>query len=101
MTVCGCVFSFLKYLGASLGAVHDSVAAVEREGVLKFSQTFLSKFITGVNHPPVCLWDNNTVVICHLLHLLIFNIGSWEMLVNPLKKLIQSGISSKLFNGQP
>lgn len=58
----------LKYLGTRLSAVHDSVAAVEREGVLKFRQTLLSEFITGVNHPPVCLWDNNTVDICSLLH---------------------------------
>jgi len=50
-----------KYLGASLSAVHDSVAAVKWEGVLKSRQTFLCEFITGVNHPPVCLWDNNSV----------------------------------------
>lgn len=50
---------FCNHLGAGLGAVHDSVAPVERKGILKFSQTFLSKFITGVNHPPICLQNNN------------------------------------------
>lgn len=86
-----CVCVLCNYLGASLGTVHDSVAAVEREGVLKFRQTFLSEFITRVNHPPICLWDNHTVVICCLLHIFIFNIGSCRilcicyMLVNRLK----------------
>lgn len=51
-----------KYLRARLGAVHDSVAAVKGEGVLKFGQTFLCEFITGVNHPPVCLQVTNR---CH------------------------------------
>lgn len=50
-----CEKALFKYLGTRLGAVHDSVAAVEREGVLKFRQTFLSELITGVNHPPVGL----------------------------------------------
>lgn len=66
-----CVCVLCNYLGASLGTVHDSVAAVEREGVLKFRQTFLSEFITRVNHPPICLWDNHTVVICSIFSFLI------------------------------
>lgn len=50
----------LEHLGTSLSAVHDSVAAVQREGVLKFRQALLCEFITGVNHPPVRLWDKDT-----------------------------------------
>lgn len=96
---------FIKYLGASLGAVHDSVAAVEREGVLKFGQTFLSEFITGINHPPVCLSDYNTVVICRLLHqesflVLIINIGSSETNAGKSVKNLWSGVR-ELLNGQP
>ena len=62
---------FLKYLGARFGAVHDSVAAIEREGILKLRQTFLSEFITGVNHPPICLQNNITVVISCLFALFL------------------------------
>lgn len=59
---------FCNHLGAGLCAVHDRVAAVERKGILKFSQTLLSKFITGVNHPPICLQDNDTTVSCCFHH---------------------------------
>lgn len=61
---------FLRYLWTRLGAVHDRVAAVEREGVLKLRQTFLCEFIAGVDHPPVGLRDNNnsTVGVHRLLH---------------------------------
>lgn len=56
-----------NHLRARLGAVHDRVASIEREGILKFSQTFLSKFITGVDHPPICL-HNVTAVNCYFCH---------------------------------
>lgn len=63
---CACG-NLLLYLGAGLGTVHDGVAAVEREWILKFRQTFLSKFITGVNHPPICLWDITQLSSAHFL----------------------------------
>lgn len=53
---------FCNHLGAGLCAVHDGVAAVKRKGILKFSQTLLGKFITGVNHPPICLQNNDIAV---------------------------------------
>lgn len=45
----------LSYLGASLGAVHDCVAAVKRKGVLELRQSFLGELIPRVNHPAISL----------------------------------------------
>lgn len=59
---------FCNHLGAGLCAVHDGVAAVERKGILKFSQTLLGKFIPGVNHPPICLQNNDMAVNCCFHH---------------------------------
>lgn len=35
-----------SYLGAGLSAVHDSVAAIERERILQLGQTLLCELIT-------------------------------------------------------
>lgn len=43
------------HLWTGLSAVHDSVAAVERERVLQLGQTLLSEIISWVDHPAVRL----------------------------------------------
>lgn len=43
------------YLGTGQCAVHDGVAAVQREGVLQLGQAFLCELISRVDHPAVGL----------------------------------------------
>jgi hypothetical protein len=45
----------VKSLGAGLGAVHDGVAAVQGEGVLKSMATLGSELVSAINHPAVSL----------------------------------------------
>lgn len=45
----------LPYLGAGLCAVHDGVAALDREGVLQLGQAFLCEVVSGVDHPAIGL----------------------------------------------
>lgn len=49
----------LKTLGASLAAVHDGVASVNRHLVLKSFTTLSTKLITRVNHPAVSLHQHS------------------------------------------
>lgn len=48
------------YLWTGLSAVHDSVAAVERERVLQLRQTLLCEIVSGVNHPTIRLRGRRT-----------------------------------------
>lgn len=43
------------YLGTGPCAVHDGVAAVEREGVLQLGQALLCELVSGVDHPAIGL----------------------------------------------
>lgn len=55
-----CVYSrrgLTVYLGAGLGAVHYSVAAVEGERILQLGQTLLCELVSGVDHPAIRLTD--------------------------------------------
>lgn len=56
------------------------MAAVKREGILKFSQTLFCELVPGVNHPPICLQNNATAVICCLLSLFIY----YFLIINPV-----------------
>lgn len=53
---CGCSCEQVTgYLGASLSAVHDSVAAIQGEWILQLGQTLLCELVSGINHPTICL----------------------------------------------
>ena len=54
--------SVISYLGAGLGAVHDGVTAVQREGVLQLGQTLLRELVSGINHPSVGLGTEKTLL---------------------------------------
>lgn len=43
------------YLGAGPCAVHDGVAAIQRERVLQLGQALLCEVVSGVNHPAIGL----------------------------------------------
>lgn len=43
------------YLGAGLCAVHDGVAAIQRERVLQLGQALLCEVVSGVNQPAIGL----------------------------------------------
>lgn len=49
------------YLGAGQRAVHDGVAAVEREGVLQLGQALLREVVSGVDHPAIGLGERALV----------------------------------------
>ena len=44
-------------LRTGLGAVHDGVAAVNREGVLQLIQTLFRCLIARIDHPPRKEWE--------------------------------------------
>lgn len=48
------------YLWTGLSAVHDSVAAVERERVLQLGQALLCEIVSGVDHPTIRLRGKRT-----------------------------------------
>ena len=48
----------VEVLGASLGAVHDSMATVELVGIIQALQTLLRHLITGIGNPAVSLLEN-------------------------------------------
>ena len=48
-------FAWIQPLGAGPCAVHDGVAAVQRERVLQLGQALLSEVVSGVDHPAVGL----------------------------------------------
>lgn len=45
------------YLGAGPRAVHDGVAAVQRERVLQLGQPLLREVVSGVDHPAIGLGE--------------------------------------------
>ena len=54
----------IQVLGASLGAVHNSVATVQLVGIIQVMQTLLSHFIAGIGNPTVgLLEDGRTQVL--------------------------------------
>lgn len=48
----------VQALGTSLGAVHDGVATVDGEVVLKFGQSFVAELVARVNDPSVGLQED-------------------------------------------
>lgn len=55
------------YLGTGIRAVHDGVAAVERERVLQLGQALLCEVVSGVDHPAIGLGEPGTGGLsCHL-----------------------------------
>ena len=54
----------IQVLGASLGAVHNSMATVQLVGIIQVMQTLLSHFIAGIGNPTVgLLEDGRTQVL--------------------------------------
>lgn len=51
-------FPRVQALGAGPRAVHDGVAAVQREGVLQLGQALLREVVSGVDHPAVGLHEH-------------------------------------------
>lgn len=51
------------HLRTGFGAVHDGVAAVQRERVLQFRQPLLSEVVTRVDHPAIRLKHNSKATI--------------------------------------
>ena len=48
----GNTLAWVQTLGADLGAVHDSLALVQLEGIIQIVQPFLCEVVTAVNDPP-------------------------------------------------
>src|SRR5258708_22876808 len=59
-------FGRIEALGASLGAVHDRVAAVESKWILKIIEPLPLPFVAGINEPAICLHQNRLPEIAAL-----------------------------------
>ncbi len=75
---CGCRCAWTGYLRAGLGAVHNSVTAIEGERILQLWKTLLCEFVSRVNHPTIRLRDNR-MLTHELPSLCRFRFNQWPL----------------------